>query len=76
MTGPTAFAQTAQPPKRILFYFTGNGFPPHHWRVNTSAETTPTAGLTLSRILAPLDPVKDQPSARSAFRGVVPMKHG
>jgi hypothetical protein len=60
MTGPTAVAQTAQPPKRILFYFTGNGFPPHHWRVSTSAETTPTAGLTLSRILAPLDPVKDQ----------------
>ena len=38
---PSALAQgTTEAPKRIIFYFTGNGFPPNHWRCDVPGEVT------------------------------------
>ena len=73
MINPEASAQsTAGAPKRILLYYTGNGFPPRDWRCEVQDEVTPIEQVKLSHILSPLEPLKQY----CTFIEGVPMNSG
>lgn len=72
MHGTVSAQSTGAAPKRIIFYYTGNGFPPRHWRCDVDREVTPIADVQLSHILSPLEPVKQH----CTFIEGVPMNSG
>lgn len=50
-------AQAVTPPKRVVFVFTGNGFPMERWRCTVDADDSTV--FPLSEILAPLEPIRE-----------------
>jgi hypothetical protein len=63
---PCAHAASGLPPRRLVIFFTGEGFPMNEWRPIAGASPTE---FRLSEFLAPLEPVRRQ----SLFIEGVPM---